>query len=85
MSFIAYILIALIIMGFFSYSIGKAEVTNGDDLAFAFFIAAIISLLWLPVLALLTIAAPFVVPYKLGIRKQQTEKEKEKMWNKLKN
>lgn len=83
--FIVWAVVALIMFGLCSYSIGSVREEDGDDIAGLFFFAFVLSLFWPIVFALFIIFGPFYFLYKLGKKRARIEQEKKQIWNTLKN
>ena len=83
--FLIWLTVAIISMSTLCYAIGRAlpEDENGE-VGGLLFVSAAASIFWPVLLIAAIVAGPFVIPYKLGVRRKNINKNKEKMWKTLK-
>lgn len=83
--FFIWAVVAIISMSTLCYAIGRALPDNeSEEVGSLLFVAAAGSIFWPILLIAAVVAGPFVIPYKLGVRRKNINKNKEKMWKTLK-
>lgn len=67
------------------YAIGRGlSEKEKDEIGPLLVMSAVGSIFWPIFLVASIVSAPFVIPYKLGVRRKNINKNKEKMWDTLK-
>lgn len=80
-----WLVVAVIIMATCCYAIGRVlSEKEKDEIGPLLVMSAVGSIFWPIFLVASIVSAPFVIPYKLGVRRKNINKNKEKMWDTLK-
>jgi len=82
--FVLWLVVAIVIFSGLLYLIGRQTHPNEDDRPMIMFTAFVASVIWPLILIVSIIAAPFYVPYKLGVKHREKDMNKKRTWETLK-
>lgn len=77
-----WLIVSIIMMAFCCYIVGST-VNEKEEIFPVLFVSGAASLFWPMLLVAAIVAGPFVIPYKLGVRRKKINQEKKKMWKTL--